>query len=341
MQEYPIDIVLPWVDGSDPAWLAERARHAGEAAVSTVDASNARYRDTGVLRYLLRSIGRNMPWVRTVHFVTWGHLPSWLDPDAEGLHIVRHEEYIPEKYLPTFSANTIELNIHRIPGLADHFIYFNDDMLVLRPTKPGDFFIDGLPADYAVETILHGKYWRSIAGITLSDMEIINQNFRKREVLRKNPGKWFNLRYGKEMLKTLLLLPWPYYSDISYDHAANPFLKETFETVWEKEFPALDETCRHHFRVVNDVNQWLMRDWQLVSGKFVPRAPGDAKNYNMTEDLSAIRKAVEGRKHLIICINDVSYVEITDYARVKEELNAIMAKAFPEPSRFEKKEQIL
>ncbi len=336
-QDYSIDIVLPWVDGSDSAWLAERERYAGEAAVSMVDASSARYRDTGILRYLLRSIEQNMPWVRTVHFVTWGHLPTWLDPDAEGLHIVRHEEFIPETYLPTFSSHTIELNMHRILGLADHFIYFNDDMLALKPTKPGDFFVDGLPTDYAVETALHGKYFRSIAGVTLSDVEIINQNFRKRAVLRKNPGKWFNIRYGKEMLKTLFLLPWPFFSDFSYGHTANPYLKETFVTVWDKEFQALDETCQHRFRVVNDVNQWLMRDWQLVSGKFAPRSPGYAKNCNLTDDLTEIRREVEGKKHHVICINDVSYVMISNYDRVVEELNAILEMAFPKPSRFEKK----
>lgn len=336
-QEFPIDIVLLWVDGSDPDWLAERARYAKETKGSIVDNSSARYRDAGILRYLLRSIACNMPWIRTVHFVTWGHLPPWLDPNAKGLHVVRHEEFIPENYLPTFSSHTIELNIHRIPGLAEHFIYFNDDMLVLKPTRSEDFFVDGLPADYAVETALHGKYFRSIAGVTLSDVEIINQNFRKREVLRNHLGKWLNLRYGKDMLKTLLLLPWPYFSDISYDHAANPFLRETFETVWAKEFYALDETCRHRFRMINDVNQWLMRDWQLVSGTFTPRAPGDAKNYNMTEDLSDIRKAIEAKKHHVICINDVSYVKISDYDGVVKELDTIMKNAFPEPSRYEKK----
>ena len=79
--------------------------------------------------------------------MTWGHLPEWLDTTNPKLHIVNHKDYIPEEFLPTFNANTIELNLHRIEGLADQFVYFNDDMFVTNYVKPAEFFKNGIPRD--------------------------------------------------------------------------------------------------------------------------------------------------------------------------------------------------
>ena len=74
MPNYPIDIVVPWVDGSDPAWRAERAKYRPE--LGTGDNNEARYREWGFFQYWFRSIEMYAPWVRTVHLITWGHLPA-------------------------------------------------------------------------------------------------------------------------------------------------------------------------------------------------------------------------------------------------------------------------
>lgn len=82
---------------------------------------------------------RFAPWVRRIHFITWGHLPAWLDTAHPKLHVVNHAEYMPAEYLPTFNSNTIELNIARIEGLAERFVLFNDDTFLLRDTPPEYF----------------------------------------------------------------------------------------------------------------------------------------------------------------------------------------------------------
>ena len=333
--EEQVDVVIPWVDGSDSAWRAERDRYSGEGRKeSQSDVSDARFRDEGTLKYLLRSIEKFMPWIHTIHFVTWGHLPEWMNPDAAGLHIVNHQDYIPEKYLPTFSSHPIELNMHRIPGLAEQFVYFNDDVLVLRKTRKEDFFSTGLPRDFAVETALIGKYHRSIAGVALSNMEIINEHFSKRKVQSENRSKWFTLRYGKDLLKTLMLKSWPRFSDLSYYHTANAYLKNTFEEVWDVAGEALDETCSHRFRQMNDVNQWLMRDWQLVTGRFIPKGTKTGKNFNLFSELPQIRQAIEEQKYQMICMNDVNYEKVEDYGAVTDELHRILEAFLPEKSRF-------
>ncbi len=127
-----IDLVIAWVDGSDPAWLAEKRRfQSGEDGDGDVV---CRFRDWGLLPYWFRAAERFAPWARRIHFVTWGHLPPFLNLTAPKLHIVRHEEYLPAEYRPTFSSHVIEMNLHRIEGLSEHFVYFNDDMFLLQPT---------------------------------------------------------------------------------------------------------------------------------------------------------------------------------------------------------------
>ena len=94
-----IDFVILWVDGNDPAWREEFVR---TRQAENDDASEIRYRDWRNLHYWFRSAERFAPWVRKVHFITWGHLPAWLRRDHPKLHIVNHRDFIPAEYLPTF-----------------------------------------------------------------------------------------------------------------------------------------------------------------------------------------------------------------------------------------------
>ena len=85
-----IDFVIMWVDGSDPAWLEEKNKYL-EKKIDTSNAIN-RYRDMGLLKYWFRGVEKFTPWVNKVHFVTWGHIPSWLNTNNPKLNVVRHED---------------------------------------------------------------------------------------------------------------------------------------------------------------------------------------------------------------------------------------------------------
>ena len=59
-----IDFVLPWVDGQDRQWQAEKRRYEGKESAAEGDANDdCRYRDFGLLRYWFRSIEKFTPWV--------------------------------------------------------------------------------------------------------------------------------------------------------------------------------------------------------------------------------------------------------------------------------------
>ena len=100
-----IDIVIPWVDGNDIKWQNEKNKYKQKKDEKLNNSS--RFRDWDNLQYIFRGIEKFMPWVNNIFFITWGHLPKWLNVDNPKLKIINHKDYIPSKYLPTFNSHTI------------------------------------------------------------------------------------------------------------------------------------------------------------------------------------------------------------------------------------------
>jgi hypothetical protein len=137
----PIDAVYTWVNHADPDWAALYARHKGGSLPAATDAmSLSRFHSNDELRYSLRSLEEGLPWVRRIHVLTNCAPPPWLRTDHPRIAWVPHEAAIPAESLPTFSSHVIESCLHRIPGLADRFIYINDDVFIGQPLEPGFFF---------------------------------------------------------------------------------------------------------------------------------------------------------------------------------------------------------
>lgn len=99
-----------------------------------------RYRDSEELRYSLRSLIKNAPWIRHIYLVTDNQIPYWLNLESSKLTVLSHENIFANKsHLPVFSSPAIEANLHNIPGISKKFIYFNDDVFLGSPTFPDDF----------------------------------------------------------------------------------------------------------------------------------------------------------------------------------------------------------
>ncbi|MDP2773105.1 MAG: stealth conserved region 3 domain-containing protein [Nocardioides sp.] len=140
---FPVDIVYTWVDGDDPVWDASRRqRLAGiEGTAQTRESSGqARFVARDELRYSLRSVHLFAPWVRRIHLVTAGQVPDWLDTSHPMINLVDHRDILPADALPTFNSHAIETALHRIDGLAEHFVYLNDDVFLGRPVAKETFF---------------------------------------------------------------------------------------------------------------------------------------------------------------------------------------------------------
>lgn len=325
-----IDIVVPWVDGNDPKWIEEKSKY---APCKGTDARVNRYRDWDLMRYWFRGIEKYMPWINRIHFVTWGHIPQWLDTSNPKLNIVNHKDYIPGDVLPVFSSHPIELNMHRIDGLAEHFIYFNDDMFVVRPMKQEEFFVGGLPVDAVTEVPLRFNPG-GIDSIIGNDMMVINKNFNKSDVIKKNKKLWFSVKNLKATLKNLYMKPVNGFSAFDNPHLPQPFLKSTFEELWEKEEELLRDTTSHRFRSNDDVNQWLFRYWQFASGRFVQGKGNKGRFFSIGRDNELIEKAIKNKEYAMVCLSDDD-VNL-DFEAEKKRLIELFQSVLPDKSGFEK-----
>lgn len=341
MMTSDIDFVIAWVDGSDSEWQKQKALYLEDENSSAGNSGPERYRDWGILKYWFRAVERYAPWVRKIHFVTCGQLPEWLNINHPKINFVRHEDYIPQEWLPTFSSHVIELNLFRIKDLSEKFVYFNDDMFINAPVKPENFFVNDLPCACAGLTpgpIYMGS--EAVWNVALNNIITIQKYFDFREQFKKFFFKWINFRYGaKVLLKTIHMLPYSLFSPylgFHTSHSAASYLKSTFIEVWQKEPELLRRTCTHRFRDKSDVNQWLMEWWQVASGKFYPRSPKYSKRYHSLSlsKINILEDEIKNMRHKAICINDDAKVK--NFDEISESIRRIYSEVFPDKSEFEK-----
>ena len=327
-----IDIVIPWVDGSDPDWIKEKCKYA--AKTNPVDVN--RYRDWDNLRYLFRGIEKFAPWVNNIFFVTCGQKPDWLNENCCRLKLVNHTDYIPKEYLPTFSSHPIELNFHRIEGLSEYFIYLNDDMFFTNTVSLDDFLQAGKTCAMLALDIVYPSYDYKFYNILRNNLTVLNRNFPNIDIKKHI----FKLRYGKNCIKSLCLYNWNcnQLEGLYIPHIPVLHCKTTFEEGWKKEGTLLDEVCHHKFRDERDVNQYIMYYWQILSDNYVPYNFEKYSCYfNICKDVEKASRAIENQKFKFICLNDdLKDNNLTQYETVRDRINKSFEKILPEKSQFEK-----
>ncbi len=332
----PIDFVITWVDGGDPAWREARAQFSGNKGE---DNTECHYRDWGLLRYWFRGVENYAPWVRKIHFVTWGHLPPWLNTEHPKLHIVRHEDYIPAEFLPTFSSHVLEIYLHQIPDLAECFVYFNDDVFLIRPTKPERFFRKGKPCDMlAFQPVAANPYNPLMSHVFLNDVMVLCKYFDKRKNVLKQPLSYFHPGYPPlYFFYNLMELTFPKYTGFSAVHGTMPFRKQTFREVWEREERRLRVVASHRFRDDRDVTPNLFRNWQKLTGDF--HAQNVQWDFSYFEIGSwgdeRLLSTIRGQKKRVICINDAPEGK-EEAPHMREELQQAFRQILPRASSFER-----
>ena len=328
-----IDFVITWVDMNDPKWQADFSKYSGRKENTKNGVSEARFRDNGFLRYWFRGVEKFAPWVRRIHFVTSGQKPEWLDESNPKINLVNHKDYIPEEFLPTYNSVVIERYIHRIPGLADHFVYFNDDFYIINTITPARFFRNGMPCDIAA--FLYNPSWSQWYKRIKNNLKIINRHFDKREVMRRDRDKWFHKSYGSKARWNYLLKPYGKFITLRTPHNAQPYLKSTFEEVWAVAGKELTETSVNRFRALNDLTPELFRTWLICRGNFEPyNTYSDTKMFPlMVRPRQAVR-AIYNQSYSLICLND--NVHIRNYDRVMADIRAAFESILPEKSGFER-----
>ena len=338
-----IDFVLAWVDGADPAWLAEKRRYeSGGTVESRADGeanAECRYRDSGLLKYWFRAVEKFAPWVNHVFFVTCGQKPDWLDESSPKLRLVNHADYIPAEYLPTFHSDTIELNLYRMDDLSERFVLFNDDMFLLRPVDPEFFFRNGMPV---IPCDLGMPRWigcSNISRVVVNNGGVLKLGLDVERLVWKNIWKFADVRAlgfvraAKNVVSFAVNRMW---IPGTFGHLPMAHLKSTFEEIWRSQPKVMEKTSRSRFRIDDGVNHWLASAWNIVSGRFLPaneKRRGEFVTFD-EKTLAGVCDIVRRQSCPQLCLNDRGddvtpescFVEI---ARAFEEI-------LPEKSSFEK-----
>ncbi len=244
---YPIDAVILWVDGNDPVLAEKRNLYLKKENKSASDpgALPLRFASSNEIRYCVFSILTFAPFVRNIFIVTDGQDPDLYGelktffPEREGiLKIVDHKEIYRgyEQYLPSFNSSSIQSLIWRIEGLSENFIYFNDDVFLIRRVEPQDWFIDGRP-------VLRGKW-------LIPPFHKILGNYLKAFVntkLRHNPDFKPKISFYIRQWQTASLAG--YRSRYFFHcHTPHPLNRSTLEKYFSENRELLEKNIAYRFR---------------------------------------------------------------------------------------------
>ena len=310
---FEIDMVLSWVDGSDPEFRARRAAQMSQHVVGEGDEAEARIRQIDELKYALRSVNMFAPWVRRIFIATDSRLPAWLAEHPK-ITIVRAEEHFSDPAaLPTYNSHAVESRLHHIPGLAEHFLYSNDDMFFGRPLKASMFFSPG-----GVTKFIEAK-----TRIGLGANDPARSGFEN--AARVNRQLLFE-RFGQVITRHL-------------EHTAVPLLK-TVLTEMEHEFPAeFARTQASAFRSSTDISvtNSFYHYYALMTGRAVQQEKAKVLYVNTTTraGLDLLPELRKKREYHFFCLNDSSFPEVSAAERA-ERITDFLERYFPIPAPWEK-----
>lgn len=326
--DFPVDAVYLWVDDQDPDWQRRRqdslARHAAAQGreVPPAALSAARFRDNSELKYSLRSLDLYAPWINRVCLITDRQCPAWLN--TETVRVVDHSEILPVNAArPLFNSNALELCMHRVPGLAEHFLEFNDDFMLGAPVHVRDFFLqDGSPKIWLdskkQKQPAPGEVLPMRRAFELKTRKVIQERFgvfwahkvrHYPRAYRKSDAEAVRQAFPQEVAQTL----------------QSPFLDS--ENVMTVLLYALFLTASKRGKVVpvNGLRQLL----HFAQGRVrhIGASLGDA-------NCAAKMKWIRLLKPLTFCINDSEKAGEGERVMLREFLREM----FPAPSRFERAE---
>jgi hypothetical protein len=291
--DFDIDIVFSWVDGAAIEWQRARAKRMKSYVVGEGDDSHARFRQLDELKYALRSVYLFAPWIRNIYIVTDSPRPDWLD-DHPRVRIVPSEQFFADpSVLPTHNSHAVESQLGNIEGLAEHFLYSNDDMFFGRPVGPEAFFSPGGVTKFIEATTRIGLGQSNAARSGFENAARVNRQL-------------LSGRFGKVITRHLEHTPVP--------------MRRSVLTELEAEFPSeFARTAASAFRSATDISvtNSLYHYYALLAGRAVTETGVRALYIDTTarSGLGQMRKLVTRRNVDLFCLNDGSFPEITDEAR--------------------------
>ncbi|MER8013483.1 stealth conserved region 3 domain-containing protein [Streptomyces griseoluteus] len=312
--DFPVDAVYTWVNGADVNWLERKNAALAALGMETEDAatSAARFRDREELRYSLRSIDMYAPWIRTIYLVTDQQVPHWLDLEHPRVRVVDHTEIFGDRgALPSYNSHAIESQLHHIEGLAEHFLYFNDDVFLGRTLRPDAFFLGNGQS----------KYFMSPTSVPMAP---VAETDEFNVAAAKNNRALMEREFGQTLVHTFL-------------HAPHPLRRTVLADIERRYAEPVSVTARNQLRSHQDVS--VASSLHHYLGHHTLRSvPGSIScgfvNVGLSEHKPRLSRILAVRPHDVFCLNDYHDGDVSE-----EEQDAILAaflpSYFPVPSQFE------
>lgn len=307
-----IDLVYLWVNGNDPQWIQDKETWQTKLRICDKSTNNCRFIDNQELRYSLRSIEMNAPWINKIFIVTNGQIPEWLDIAHPKIKIVTHKEIMPAEALPTFNSEAIETCIANIPGLSEYFLYANDDCFINRPVKPSFFFNnDGQPV-----------------------VRLVRQNWQPEEIEQKLYLK--NVTFSINLIKKHYGVEYKFETVHNIDAYKKSYLIQCKQE-FQKEF---ENTCYCKFRTKNSVQRTIYSFWMLANRlalfKECGRKNKDALYLTLGKP-NQMAETIKSRNPYLLCINDEEQTSPVN----RKKLRNFLAELYPCKQIWEKEQNFL
>ncbi len=294
-----IDAVVTWVDGAEPAHRVKRETWLSKTAAAGENARNPhRWACSDELRYCLASIGNNAPWIGRIWIVTDAQMPDLSGLPASlrsRIAIVDHRVLFAghEAALPTFNSLAIESLLWRIPGLAERFVYFNDDVFLTAPLTPEDVFVGAAP-------VLRGKW-------------VDRRDLVTNPALRDDPTRL----HDYAQLNAARLAGFAADRVFAAAHVVHPLRRSVFATLWDRHADAFGANIGHRFRDVGQFLPQALHNHACISAGDCVMTPaedhlhlrtGAVADYPLADVRAYLARATKpGMKFL--CVNDLPQVE--------------------------------
>lgn len=310
---FDIDLVFSWVDGSDPAFRAQRAARMSGHVVGEGDDAEARIRQIDELKYALRSVNMFAPWIRRIFIATDSAPPPWLAEHPKITIVPAVEHFSDPAALPTYNSHAVESQLHNIADLSEHFLYSNDDMFFGRPLQASMFFSPG-----GVSRFIEAK-----TRIGLGTNDATRSGFGN--AARVNRQLLFE-RFGQIITRHL-------------EHTAVPLRKSVLLEM-EREFPEdFARTQASAFRSCTDISvtNSFYHYYALMTGRAVQQEKARVRYVNTTTraGLNLLPELRKNRRYDFFCLNDSSCPEVGAAERTKRVVD-FLDRYFPIPAPWEK-----
>ncbi|MEV0245040.1 stealth family protein [Nocardia sp. NPDC050712] len=311
---FDIDIVFSWVDGSDPEFRARRAGMLAQVVVGEGDDADARIRQIDELKYALRAVHKNAPWIRRIFIATDSAVPSWLSEHPKVTVVRAVDHFSDTSGLPIFNSHAVECQLQHIDGLSEHFLYSNDDMFFARPVRPSMFF--------------------SPAGIS---------RFIEADT-RIGPGRNHERRSGFEnaarVNRALLADRFGHVITRHLEHTPVPLSRSVLHEMEEVFAADFARTRTSRFRAATDISvtNSLYHYYALLTGRAVPQEQAHMRYVDTTghAGLELLDGLGRDRDVDFFCLNDGSFPEVSEAERTQR-VSDFLANYFPDPAPWERR----